>query len=258
MPELEEAILAGIPVILLPGGVMPAEFAYAELVAELGPDVDARPKELEVYATEQPSENYGLETEVEGILRHAEACGFDKFHLVGYSGGGASSLAFTSRHPDRLLSLCLNEPAWGGNAGLSENEQDRWKVFAEVARLPDDKMMPAFVAAQLRGGVDLPPPPDGPPPPWMAKRPAGIKALTRAFKAFDLDIEALRGFDRPVLFTLGSLSHPNYYEEIATRLEGIFPKFRVEVYKGRHHFDPPHRVEVPRFAAMLKEFWSTA
>ena len=40
-----------------------------------------------------------------GILRAAEAAGFERFHLVGYSGGGAISAAFAARHPERLLSL---------------------------------------------------------------------------------------------------------------------------------------------------------
>ena len=39
-----------IPVIILPGAVMPAALAYEDLVTALGPEVDARPKELEIYA----------------------------------------------------------------------------------------------------------------------------------------------------------------------------------------------------------------
>ena len=48
---------------------------------------------------------YELETELAGILRAAEAAGFERFHLVGYSGGGAISTAFAARHPEQLLSL---------------------------------------------------------------------------------------------------------------------------------------------------------
>jgi hypothetical protein len=36
--------------ILLPGGVMPANLAYGSLIEELGDDVDAIAKDLEVYA----------------------------------------------------------------------------------------------------------------------------------------------------------------------------------------------------------------
>ena len=37
-------------VILLPGGVLPAELAYPALLDALGDDVDRRAKELEMYA----------------------------------------------------------------------------------------------------------------------------------------------------------------------------------------------------------------
>ena len=106
-------------VILLPGGVLPAEPAYKNLLAELGGDVDARTKDLEVYAADRPPPDFSLDTEIGGITGVADTAGFDRFHLVGYSGGGASSLAFTAAYPDRVLSLALLEPAWAGNEELS-------------------------------------------------------------------------------------------------------------------------------------------
>src|SRR5581483_2290620 len=99
-------------VILLPGSVLPAGLAYGALIAALGPDVDAVAKDLELYAADVPPADYSLDTEVTGVLREADARGWDTFHLVGYSGGGASALAFTQRHPERLASLALLEPAW--------------------------------------------------------------------------------------------------------------------------------------------------
>src|SRR6185369_8915785 len=80
--------------ILLPGGVLPAEPAYKNLLAELGSDADARIKDLEVYSADRPPPDFSIDTEVRGIARVADEAGFDRFHLVGYSGGGASSLAF--------------------------------------------------------------------------------------------------------------------------------------------------------------------
>jgi pimeloyl-ACP methyl ester carboxylesterase len=97
--------------VLLPGGVLPAELAYAELLQVLGERVDAVAKDLEVYSEEQPPPDFSLDTEVEGILREADDHGFDRFHLVGYSAGGASSLAFAAVHRERLASLALLEPA---------------------------------------------------------------------------------------------------------------------------------------------------
>jgi len=101
-------------VILLPGGVLPAELAYHALLEALGERVEAVTKDLEVYAGDEPPAGYGLEAEVEGIRRHADAQRFERFHLVGYSGGGASSLAFTATYPERLLSLALLEPVGPG------------------------------------------------------------------------------------------------------------------------------------------------
>ena len=92
------------PVVFLPGAVVPAAPAYAALLEVLGGRVDAVAKDLEVYAGDRPPNDYGLDTEVDGILREADAHGFDRFHLVGYSGGGASSLAFAALHGDRLRS----------------------------------------------------------------------------------------------------------------------------------------------------------
>ncbi|MGH2756230.1 MAG: alpha/beta fold hydrolase, partial [Actinomycetota bacterium] len=83
----------GFQAILLPGGVMPAELAYPDLVRALGPDVDARLKEHDLYASSEPPTGWGLETEVEAIRRFADEADFEQFHLVGYSGGGAIAIA---------------------------------------------------------------------------------------------------------------------------------------------------------------------
>jgi pimeloyl-ACP methyl ester carboxylesterase len=237
---------------------MPAALAYADLVRALGTDVDAHPKELEIYAGDETPKGWGLETEVDGILRTADEAGFDRFHLVGYSGGGASSLAFCATHPERLLSLALSEPAWAGNEGQSDKEKSRWKEFDRIGRLSPQEMMPAFIRAQLREGVEGPPPPEGDPPPWMRKRPAGIAAFIAEFKNGHLDVERLHAFAGPVLFTLGARSHPDYFAEIAARLSGIFPDFTLDVFEERHHFDPPHRIETERYARSLRALWDRA
>jgi pimeloyl-ACP methyl ester carboxylesterase len=244
--------------ILLPGGVMPADLAYGSLIEALGDDVDAIAKDLEVYAGPEPPAGYTLDHEIAGVLRTAQDAGFDRFHLVGYSGGGASSVAFAAKHPERLLSLALLEPAWLGNDGLSPAEQDVWRQFDQIATLPAAEMMPAFVAAQLAPGVEPPPPPPGPPPPWMATRPAGLRAFLATFSSSTLDLDALRAFEQPVYFALGGRSNPNYYARIAERARSIFPDFTLEVFDERHHFDPPHRIEPERTARALRALWARA
>jgi pimeloyl-ACP methyl ester carboxylesterase len=246
------------PVILLPGGILPAGPAYAALLDELGSDVDARIKDLELYSTPEPPPRWSLATEADGITRLADEAGFDRFHLVGYSGGGASSLAFVARYPDRLLSLAVLEPAFAGWQGMTPAERSHFERFRGIVGLPDPEQMAAFQALQLAPGVEPAPPPSGPAPAWMAQRPAGVRALLAAFFGSDLDPDVLRRFDRPVLFVLGGRSHPDYYARMAERLANVFSDFTVETFPDRHHFDPPHRNEPERVASHLRSLWSRA
>jgi pimeloyl-ACP methyl ester carboxylesterase len=245
-------------VILLPGGVMPADLAYGSLLEALSDDVEAIAKDLEVYAGPEPPPGYTLDHEVDGVLRTAAEAGFDRFHLIGYSGGGASSLLFAAMHPERLLSLALIEPAWMGNDELSPEEQVIWREFDRIATLPSTEMMPAFVAMQLAPGVQAPPPPPGPPPPWMATRPAGLRAMLGTFSSSTLDLDRLRAFGQPVYFALGGRSNPNYYGRMAERASAIFPNLTLDVFDERHHFDPPHRIEPERTARTLRAHWARA
>lgn len=244
--------------ILLPGAVLPAELAYSALFDAIADEVEAVAKDLEVYAGDAPPVDYSLDTEVAGVVREADARGWERFHLVGYSGGGAAAIATAARHPGRLLSLALLEPAWAGNWDLSEAERAIWRESAKLDALTPDESMAAFVRLQLRPGVTLPAAPPGPPPPWMAKRPAGIRAFMRAFRTNDLDRESLRRFDRPVYYALGGLSNPNQYGEIAERLSRAFEDFTLDVFEERHHFDPPHRIEPERLARSLRTLWERA
>jgi pimeloyl-ACP methyl ester carboxylesterase len=244
-------------VVLLPGSVLPAEPAYAALLQALGERVTAVAKDLEVYSGDQPPLDFSLDTEVEGILREADAHGFDRFHLVGYSGGGASSLAFAAVHGDRLLSLALLEPAWAGNDRTPE-EEALMERFRALESLPADQFMAGFVRLQLAPGVEPLPPPEGPAPPWMAKRPAGVRAFISAFDNGDLDVEALRAFDRPVYFALGGRSSHDYFGRMADRLAAIFRDFTIETFPERHHFDPPHRIEPERLSNSLLALWQRA
>ena len=89
----------------------------------------------------------------------------------------------------------------------------------------------------------------------MASRLDGTRAIAAAFERFAFPTAAMQTFERPVLFVLGGLSNPNYYRRMAERLEKSFPDFRLEVFEGRHHFDPPHRAEPERYAQLLERHW---
>lgn len=246
------------PVILLPGTVMPAGPAYGPLLAALGAEVDARLKDLELYAGDPPPLDYSLEMEVGGITRTADDAGFARSHLVGYSGGGAGCLAYAARYPRRLLSLALMEPAFAGWQEMTPEERSTMERFRPLLDMDGAGQMAMFQVLQLAPGVRPSAPPPGPPPQWMASRPAGIRAFLRTILASDLDLAALRGFDRPVWFALGDRSNPDYFGRMAERLARVFPDFTVEHFPDRHHFDPPHRTEPDRVAASLRDLWTRA
>ena len=212
-----------------------------------------------MYAGEViPPPGHSLETEAEGIRRLADNAGFETFHLVGYSAGGASSLAFASRYPDRLRSLALMEPAWAGRTGQTPEEAAVYDRFRAIPELTPDAIMPAFVRTQLAPGIEPPTPAPGPPPPWMPSRLKGIGGFMAAFDAFEPDVDVLRRFDRPVYFALGGRGNPDLYARMAARLADVFPDFTLDIYDERHHFDPPHRVEPARLAAALRQLWARA
>ena len=246
------------PVILLPGSVLPAELAYARLLAEFGTEIDARPKELEVYAHDRPPADYSLATEVDGITRVADEAGFARFHLVGYSGGGAASLAFTARFPERVASLALMEPAFAGWQGMTPEERALMERFRALLVMDGPEQMARFQTLQLAPGVQPPSPPPEPAPAWMAQRPAGVRAFLATFFSSDMDLDSLRKFEQPVWFALGGRSNPDYFGRMADRLARVFPNFTIELFSDRHHFDPPQRAEPGRVAASLTGLWTRA
>ena len=89
-------------VLMLPGNVLPGGLAYGSLLKALGSDVDAVAKDLEVGAGSEAPGDYSLDIEVDGALREADARGWQRFHLVGYSGGGAGT--------DRAVPATVVEP----------------------------------------------------------------------------------------------------------------------------------------------------
>jgi pimeloyl-ACP methyl ester carboxylesterase len=227
-----ESLTDELPVcIFLPGIIAPAIVRYAALVRELGASARAYTKELELYTLSPPPTNYAIGDEVEGLLRRADRAGLERFHLYGHSGGGAVALAFTAEHPGRVLSLTLDEAAFD----FSEEMRADLAEYRELQRLMLDEpaaAMPRFMQLELKPGVEFTPPASGAPP--LPNRPAGIASLLRAFEQHRIDTDALRRFDRPVLYTRGSLS-ADRYERSTQRLAQTFPNYR----EGRLRGPPP-------------------
>jgi pimeloyl-ACP methyl ester carboxylesterase len=253
MEKHEPTTNGRLPVMFIPGGISPAAVTYGPLLEMLKDEVRPLLKDLEVYAAGTPPPEYGLELEIEGIKRTAEASGLESFHLVEYSGG--LSLAFTARYPEWVRSLALIEPGWIADDTWRREEAAYWSELGRVMALPPEERLRAGMALNVRPGVQMTSPPPGPPPPWMASRVANGAAMYRAYNDYNLDLERLHRFRRPVYLALGTLSPP-IFERNAKLLTSLFPNIQVEAYKARQHLDPPHRAEPERVARALRELWA--
>jgi len=239
------------PVIFLPGIIAPAAIRYGPLVERLT-DVEVVVRDLAVYDDDEPPSDYSVTTEVDALDRAADAAGFTRFHLYGHSGGGAVALAYAVSRGDRAQSLAVDEPA----SDMTE-EGDAvygWPAFDEAALLPPAESMAAFMRLQVADDVVLPEPPAGDPPPWMAKRPAAIRAFTAALRRHRVAPSEYARFTSPVYFSRGSRTHPRW-EAMQTRLAGLFPNFTGEVFEGIHHLNTSHQAEPDRVATTLLAFW---
>lgn len=244
-------------VVFLPGGVTPVAPSYAPLLAELGDEVDPVLKDLEVYAGEGPPPDYSIAMEVDAVLRRADAEGLDAFDLVAFSGGGAVALSLAARHPKRLRSLSMFEPAnvpgrWDEReAGYHQELKDG------LAGLPAEQMLAEFTRLQVRDGVELPGPPQGPVPEWMAKRPAGLDAMMAAFARDDVDRQLLARCRFPVYLAHGLLT-ADYMRHRVAILATLLPDIWIEAFEGVHHFGPPQRTRPAEYARSLRELWARA
>lgn len=239
-------------VIFLPGIGVPAHVAYAPLMAELAHSSRVVTKELEVYAGDRPPEGYGLGLEVDALDRFATGEGFDRFHLFGHSIGGAIALAYIARHPDRVASVALNEPA----TDFSDADQQLIAV-KQLSDVPEDQRMQQFVQQLVRPGVELAPSPPPSDDREMAKRPAGVMVAIPAMYAYRVDEDDLRRYRGPAYFAYGTLSN-ELWEAMAERIPRVLGDCTVERYEGRHHIDAPHLAEPRRLAAALTTLWKRA
>jgi pimeloyl-ACP methyl ester carboxylesterase len=239
-------------VVFLPGIIAPAAVRYGPLI-ECLVDVNPLLKDLEVYSSDSPPPDYSIAMEVAGVNDAADAVGFDKFHLYAHSGGAAVALAYAAEHPERVLSLAVDEPAYD----FTEEARADMEEFAPLAALPIDERLRAFMQLQVSASVELPPPPAGPPPPWMANRPAGIEAFIVALDRHERLDDRHRAVGAPVLYTWGSRTHPRW-DVMQERLARLFSDFTAERFEGLHHLNTSHQAAPDRVGELLLELWARA
>lgn len=244
-------------VVCIPGSVAPAAQRYRPLIEEVAGSADLFIKDLEVYREAKPPADYSIQEEVEAIDRFADAKGLQRFHLVGYSGGGFISLAYAANRPQRVISLALFEPARiPGKLTDQERAFFDW-LEGKLEGLDGPDFMTTFFREQVKPGAELPPPPPGPTSPEMQKRPAGIAALIRAFDVYTFDRDLFRAAPFPVFYAYGDLSHEEQGLKAGV-LAQLFADIHVRRYAGVHHFVPPDQIYTSEHARTLVEHWRRA
>lgn len=240
-------------VICLPGGVAPAAQRYAPLKAIVGEVADLHLKDLEVYQDSSPPTDHSIEVELAAIDRFADSLRLDRFHLVGYSGGGFVSLAYSGTRPERVLSLGLFEPAMIPGTPTAREQAAMDALKLKLDGLTGPEFMSSFVREQVKPGVQLPPM-SGPFSPEMQNRPAGIAALMGAFLSYEFNREWLRAAQFPLYLGYGAQTQE--LEEIkAGILAQLFADVHVQRFAGIHHFVPPEQIYTQAHATSLRELW---
>jgi pimeloyl-ACP methyl ester carboxylesterase/DNA-binding winged helix-turn-helix (wHTH) protein len=135
-----------------------------------------------------------LETKVADLEAVVDACGLERFDLLGLSGGGPASVAYAARHPERVHRLVLYGAFVRGRmarAGTAEEKREA-ELMVELAELGWGRDDPAYrhvFALQFM--------PDGTQEQWAAfdelqRRTATPASAARILAATaDLDVTAL-------------------------------------------------------------------
>ena len=237
------------PVICI-GAVAPAAWTYARLQRLLGERASLVLMDLVGYI-EPLAVDYGLHSEVEAITRAANAGGFHRFHLVGYSAGGAVALACALTYSERVSSLTLIEPAWIGNHA--------WDPLEMVYLSNVDRAMQLPVAQRGRALLVAMSPPEIDPstiatPDWLMERAVGFASIWQGFREATLDMKSLQSFPAPVYLPVGGKSHPRFL--LAARwLASLLPRSRVDVYQNQNHLEAPPIRETERFIRVVHPLW---
>ena len=225
-------------VILLPGIVTPAEIAYGAFMGRFHPDVEPVAKDLEVYATPEPPEDYTLDVEVAGVLREADARGWKRFTSSGTRAGAQRLLAVAATIRSGLRALRCSSPPGPetGTSALPRRRSGASSAGSKASRPTSCRRSRASTSSRC----PIPEPPPGDPPPWMARRPAGIRAINSAFQGAPSTAKRSATSIGPST----SRSAPSAIRLVRRDREAVeqrVPGLRARSVRGRHHFDPPHR-----------------
>jgi pimeloyl-ACP methyl ester carboxylesterase len=177
---------------------------------EWGPQLEGLSDELTVVAWDAPGcggsfdppEDFGLDGYADCLAAFIDALGLERPHVLGLSFGGGLALELFRRHPTLPGSLVLASAyaGWAGSLGREAAERRRDSFLRDLDR-PKEEVVRDFGATLFTESV----------PAEVVEleievmrdfRPAGIRAMARAFADADLR-EVLPAIDVPTLLLYG-------------------------------------------------------
>jgi pimeloyl-ACP methyl ester carboxylesterase len=192
------------------------------------------PRDRSSYTMEQMSRD------VEALI---DQVGFQRYHLLGHSMGGAIVQEIALRSLPRLLSLTLEDTSFRFAMMADPEVEDWWKTRMALAE-----------AGKMAELADLPPP--VPPPPHMPAERLEETTVRLSQMSPDAFIGAWQGLvgwqgtkDRaaaistPTLIIYGDLDTPALIQG-STRLAELIPNARVEVIPETAHSPQQERPEL--------------
>ena len=195
--------------------------------------------------SEAPSDrsSYTVEQMASDVEALVDQVGFERYHLLGHSMGGAVVQEIALRSPQRLLSLILHDTSYRFGLMADSAVEDWWKSRMALAE-----------AGKMAELAELPPP--VPPPPHMPAERLEETKVRLSKMSPDAFIGAWQGLvgwqgtkarasaiSTPTLIIYGDLDAPALIQGM-TRLAEVIPNARVEVIPETAHSPQQERPEL--------------
>jgi len=186
----------------------------------------------------RPTDPYDLGQDVDDLAGLLEARGHYPAHVVGASLGGSVALRLAVARPELVRGVAVHEPPLFGLLDprsaevtvLRRASADVAERFATEGPTAAARRFAEILAGAPGGWERLPPPIRE----VVAEHADRWLAEYRAPGTFDIDPEALRSFDPPVLLTNGSLA-PVAFARIADLLAALLPNAVRRTLDGVGH-----------------------
>ena len=239
-------------VICVPGGVAPAAQRYAPLEAAITGRARLFPNDLEVYREDQPPAGYAIEAELAALDQLADSLRLDRFHLVGYSGGGYVSLAYAGTRPHRLLSLAVFEPAMV-TGDLTPAEQDFWNALqSQLAGLDGAAFSRPLCARRSRRECRSP---SAASFARDEQKTGGSGGAKSSVSGLSIRPRPLREVMFPAYYGYGDESHSEQAVKAGILAQPL-PDLHVQRFSHVHHFVAPEQIYSLDHVEALQTLWS--